>query len=400
MTASHLQGPSVTLGYVPGTTGGSNPEAGPSAEFQGSTVVDVRFPVHPGMTGLGHVKAFTNYNWNCLQDAQPQALSATQVGTIAASSVVPAGGTLFNVPGLASTNNSNARAVNVPLVPFGRGLSAANRVSVMTLDPNHTKVTTSVGSKTVTIPAGSDARLLTKGQYICIPGALTATTCLVARVVNMALNSIGAGTLTLDTAAGAVVTNGPLMLMDMTGASVVPFFYQGAVAPFDPHGTVARALTFTSNNVADTGYSVTVNGYDAFGNAMSENTSITANAAVTGRKAFKHITTVNLVKSGGGTLAGTITIGTSDIFGMSMKMESWEYMNVYWAATYINASTGWTAGDATTATLFTGDTRGTYAVQSASDGSKRLAVFMTVPARQALYATWDNYQSLYGVPQA
>jgi hypothetical protein len=397
MTATHNQGPMIAYGYTPGT-GGSNPEAGPSADYQGSSILDVRFPYQPGNSGIGHVKAFLNYAYACMVDAIPATATAGAVATIPAASVVPAGGTLTPATGMQTTNSGVLRAVNIPLVPYGRGLSVANRVSVTTLDPGHTKVTTSVSSRTVTIPAGSDARLVKPGQYVCIPGAAGTGIALIARVISKTLAEAGNGTMVLDTAASAVVTAGPLMLMDMAGISVIPHFYAGAVAEFDPHSTLTRCLVYTSNNVGDTGYSVTAVGYDAIGNLMTETVAITANGTVTGRKAFKHILRFDLLKTGGGTLTGTIAIGTSDTFGFNLKSEAWEYVNLYWAGAYASVSTGYTAGDATDpSTAASNDTRGTYTVQSASNGTNRLAIFMSLPARQALASTWDDPSTMHGV---
>lgn len=398
MTATHNAGPMISFGYVPGS-GGSNPEAGPSADYQASSILDARYPYQPGSTRIGHVKAFLNYAYACLVDAAPQVLTVNAIISQALGAVVPAGGSLAIA--LQSTNSGLIRAVNVPLVPYGQQLSVGNRKSVLTIDPAHTKVTTANGSKTVTIPAGSDARLVTPGQYIAIPGGAGTGICLVARVISKNLNADGSGTMLLDTAASAVVTNGPLMLMDLNGVSVVPWVYAGAVAEFDPHAAIARVLTYASSSASDTGYSVTTVGYDHALNPMSETVALTAGGSVNGRKAFKHILSATLNKTGGGTTVGTVQVGTSDTFGFNMKSESWEYVNLFFAGAFVSASTGWVAADGTTAnTTTTGDTRGLYTVQAASDGTKRLAIFTSIPMRQALATSWDDPTPLFGVPQA
>ena len=308
---------------------------------------------------------------------------------------------------LASTNqispgtNGN-RAVNVPVVPFGQQLSQANAVNCLAIDPAHTVGTTSTSSAVVT--SVGDNRVITPGQWVCIPGGAGGTSALLARVVS---KSFSASTITLDRIPGAALSGAPIMLMEWrnqndnaTGASVLPYYYAGAVAEMDPHGAVGRVLTVTSNNAGDTGYSVTLTSYDAFGVLMRETISVSANATATGKKAHKYVVSATLNKSGGGTPAGTISIGTSDIFGLNIKNELWEYMNVFWAGSFASASTGWTVADTATATATTGDVRGTYAVQSsATDGVRRLAMFMSLPARQLLSSTYDDYISLYGVPQ-
>ena len=397
MTASHAAGPAVTFGNAKGIE--SNPEAGPNVDYQGSAVMDVRYPYQPGMTGRGHVRAFLNHAYVCLLDATPQALAATQVLSLSLGAVVPAGGTLA-IPTQA-TNNGLGRGINVPLVPFGQAPNAANVKTVLTIDPAHTTCQTTSGSAVVTIPAGGDARMIQAGQFVCIPGAAGGVLPLIARVVRKTLLVNGTGTLTLDRAAGATINPAPLMLMDLNGISVVPFVYAGADGLFDTRGTVSRVLTYASSSASDTGYSVTTVGYDAALNLMSETVNLTAGGSVNGRKAFKHILSCTLNKAGGGTTVGTVTIGTSDIFGLNMRGELWEYFNIFYAGAFVSASTGYTAGDSTTAnTTSTTDVRGTYAVQSASNGTNRLAIFLNLPTQQIIAATWDDPTPLFGVAQA
>lgn len=397
MTATHNAGPLYTFG-ASGAPIGRNPDAGPSGFFQGIGFPDVRNTYHPGATGPGHFRSLFMDAVARIVDCVPTAPSATLISSTALGAVVPAGGSLPIV--LQSTDSGTARAVNVPIVPFGRQQTVQNRVSALSIEPAHTKCTTSNGSATVTIPAGSDARLVALSQFVCIPGGAGAGVPLVARVIRKALNSAGAGTITLDTPASAVVTAGPLMLMDFNGAGVVPWAVLGSSAMWDPHGSVARVLSYTSGNASDTGYSVTTVGYDAALNPVSETVALTANATVNGRKAFKYVVSQTLLKTGGGTTAGAITVGVADIFGFPTKVESFNDLVLRYNGTLLTASTGFTAADGTTADVTTtGDVRGLYAVQSATDGSKRLVVTHQIPLRQ-MVATHADATPLFGVAQA
>ena len=426
MTATHNAGPVGTFGWVPNTsgltsasglntaTGGSNPDAGPNFDYQGSSVVDVRYPYMPGRTGLGQVTAALNYAYACMADCVPS-IKNTAIVAAAQTPVVPVGGSVAMT--LASTNqispatNGN-RAVNVPLVPFGSALRPANAVSCLCLDPGHTVGTTTSGSATVA--SVGDIRLITPGQYVGLPGAGGTGVTLIARVLSKTYStssSSGAGSILLDTAASASVSAGPIMLMEWRspndttgGSSVVPWYYAGSTALMDPHYVPGRCLTVTNNNAGDTGYSISVTGYDIFGVAMTESINVSANATATGAKAWKYITGVSLVKSGGGTPTGTISVGTSDTFGFAMKSEKWEYMNIYFAGAFISTSTGWTtAVNTKPATSSTGDVRGTYALQSASTGSAStgtMAFFMSLPARQLIASSYNDATPLFGVAQA
>ena len=97
-----------------------------------------------------------------------------------------------------------------------------------------------------------------------------------------------------------------------------------------------------------------------------------AGLTVTSKKAFKWITSV--VPSG--TNAGTVSVGTADIFEFPLHGVAFHDTTIYWNEGLISANAGYTAPDATTpSTNLTGSPRGTYATQSASDGVKLLACY-------------------------
>jgi len=392
MTATHETGPAIIIGYTPGT-GGSNPEAGPSATYMADSILDPRWPVNPGATGLGHVKGFLNHPYPTLVDAVPATLSATQVcPALAATTAIAVAAQTFPMQ---TTNSGLARAVNIPVPTFGRQVIAANNTSCMALDPGHTIGTTAVGSKVVS--SVGDTRMLAPGQFVGIPGALSATTMLVARVLSRTVNS-----LTLDTAAGAVVTGGPILVLDPTGTGVWPGINAGAVQLFDPCSTLSRAVSVVAGT-SDGGYVVTVTGFDCFLNPMSEQITSVAASTANGKKAFKYISGVTVARgAGGATVTTSLSVGTTDIFGFNLRVEKYEYCNIQWNGGTITSNTGLVTGLslATASTATTGDVRGTYAVQSASDGSKRFAVMMSVPMQQLIASTYADYSSLFGQAQA
>lgn len=164
-----------------------------------------------------------------------------------------------------------------------------------------------------------------------------------------------------------------------------------AISIYDPTKTSARNVRITSGG-NDSGITFTVAGYDVYGYAMTE-TITGANAGVAaGAKTFKFITGVTHT----GTVAGTVTIGTGDVYGFPIRADTLGYIDVVWNAALITATTGFTAAVTTSpATATTGDVRGTYAVQSASDGTKRLQVFITPSV-----ANLGSITGLFGVTQA
>jgi hypothetical protein len=396
MTATHNQGPAVIAGYYPGS-GGSNPEAGPSATNQCDSLINPAYVNNPGMTGLGHVKGWFNHPYPTLVDAVPVAKNAALVATLASGGVVPAALPL-NIP--LTVTAASGRAFNVPLVPYGQTIKPANAVNVTVIEPGHTIGTATAASNVLT--AVSDTRLLIPynlnglGQYIGVVGAGSGSTTIIARVVSKT-----ATTVTLDQPMPVTVAGAPIIIMDPTGSAVSPFVTAGAVAEMDLYSALARVLSVTTVG-ADVGYIVTIVGYDLYMQPMTEAITTTSTATVNGKKAFKYVQSISVSKAGGGTTAANITIGTTDIFGFSIRSEAWEYMSVFYAGAFVSTNTGWTPGltYGTPSTASTADVRGTYAVQSAANGTNRLAIFTSIPMRQVVDATYANYSSLLGQAQA
>lgn len=141
------------------------------------------------------------------------------------------------------------------------------------------------------------------------------------------------------------------------------------------------------------GGNITVRGWDIYGYPMSQTIAATAGATtVASLKAFKFIGSITPAFSD----AHNYTVGTTDVFGLPLKASFFHEALFWWNSTLITANTGFVAADATSpATATTGDVRGTYAVQSASDGTKRLAA--NISPSQATIATAAG---LFGVTQA
>jgi hypothetical protein len=137
-----------------------------------------------------------------------------------------------------------------------------------------------------------------------------------------------------------------------------------------------------------------VKGYDCYGFAMSQLITVAAGAnTVNSTKAFKIITSVTPQFSD----AHNYSVGTADIFGFGILATYFGDVSVNWDSAAITANTGFTAADTTTpATTTTGDVRGTYAVQSASDGTKRL-IISVAPTLSALLT--NPTTGLFGQPQ-
>ena len=212
------------------------------------------------------------------------------------------------------------------------------------------------------------------------------------------VSSSGAGVLVLSAAAPAVfplqatpqVTAGicidslPTLASFGSGGNVNTSFYNRAT-------NVGRAVSVTGV-ASGSGGTVTIKGLDAYGYPQTQTITLAAGAnTVNTTKTFKVITSV----TPNFTDTHTLSVGTADIFGFGILASFFGDVTITWNNTQITGSTGFVAADTTSpATATTRDVRGTYAVQSASDGTKRLMMKVT-PSLMAILA--NPTTGLFGV---
>lgn len=223
-----------------------------------------------------------------------------------------------------------------------------------------------------------------------VPSAISTTAIAAAQVPVAAtpltlVSATGAGitvttTATVVWASGNTVPVGALAIDGLPGLVALGNLNQLStgttrLSAYDPTKAIARTVAIHSVGV-DTSATFTVAGYDLYGYPQTETITGGSGATVTGKKSFKFITSITPA----GTLSGSnVSAGQSDVYGLPFYTTNWgAYASIFWNNAAIAANTGFVAGDATSpATSTTGDVRGTYAVQSASDGTKRLQVVLT-----------------------
>lgn len=130
-------------------------------------------------------------------------------------------------------------------------------------------------------------------------------------------------------------------------------------------------------NCSTTARAFTVNGYDYYGQAMSEVITVTvAGTAVTGKKAFYQVSTATIAGS-----ATAVLIGTSDVLGLPVRVFNVAYLASVKSNNTLAQDAGtFVAADTVTATNATGDVRGTYTPATASDGIVRTVAGILLPA--------------------
>jgi hypothetical protein len=374
-------GPNVTTGNLD-TSQVHDADIGPNVDYQGSGLLDPRFVGSVGAAPGSKVYAVYTNPFIAMVDAIPQAIG---VGRIAAAQNI----TNATAMTLVSAQGAGV-SPNMPVVPLGSQVSSANVVKALVLDFGFSTGNTTATSASVTIPAGA-SKFYTPGQKIAISGAgASANNPLLTSVV-----SVSGTTLVVKDVAGQTVSNAQIGTLDLTGTQIWPYIYAGGVACYDPTQGLARCVSITGA-ASNAGSTFTVKGYDIYNQPMTEAITVGAGVttAVNGKKAWKSIVSV----TPNSTDAHNYSVDTTDIFGLAVRSDFWEYMNVYYNGAFVSVSTGWTVVDTTTpATTTTGDVRGTYAVQSASNGTKRLAAFTSLPIYNAIGANNLNTVTLFGV---
>lgn len=188
---------------------------------------------------------------------------------------------------------------------------------------------------------------------------------------------------------GNVVPSGALVIDATPG--LVLYGTQQSIGIADPTKSVQRAISFTGAS-SGAGGTVKVVGYDIWGNLIHETVTVTSGATTSNsNKTYKFITSVTPQFTDTHTLA----VGTADVFGFPLRVDTFGYVRIFWDATVETSSTGFTGAVSTTGTATSSDIRGKYALQSdASDGTKRMTVFIAVSA-----ANISSNAGLFGVAQ-
>jgi hypothetical protein len=190
----------------------------------------------------------------------------------------------------------------------------------------------------------------------------------------------------LSQASGVVIDGLPSVHAFGSGGNFQTGFYN--------RGTYVGRGVSISGVGSGAGGTFTVAGLDIYGYPLTQLVTVAPGAnTVNTLKTFKAVLSV----TPNFTDAHNYSVGTADIYGFGILATYYGDVDINWNSALITANTGFVTADVTTpATNATGDVRGTYAVQSASDGTKRLimAVAPTIGSIQTNPTT-----GLFGQPQ-
>ncbi len=160
---------------------------------------------------------------------------------------------------------------------------------------------------------------------------------------------------------------GALTLTAGTSVKSVTNTYGQTVLQLD----CARAVSITLVT-GGTPRAYTVSGYDYYGQPMTEQITTVAAATTSGKKAFYQI--LSVTGAGGGSTTA-VTVGTTDILGLPVRVVDAGYLvGLGWANASTRATVTFAQADTATATNITGDVRGTVVPSSSTNGTSRLVV--------------------------
>lgn len=181
-------------------------------------------------------------------------------------------------------------------------------------------------------------------------------------------------------------TNIAALQAPTSGVAMVLTAGAGIAAGINADGTpvlildVPRCVSLSSGSNLS-GVNFLVSGYDEYGQKMTQLVTGPNNSTVTTKKAFKQISS----SVPQGTSALTVSVGTSDIFGLNYLIDdAGDIISVKWANVLAQNAGTLVNGDQTTpATNLTGDVRGTYAQSgAASNGLNHLTICIHLDSGQ------------------
>ena len=405
MSQTAEQGPLITFGQA--VQNDTNPDAGPSAWYQGDMILDPRtkYTYQPGEPAT----AGQTWGWYTggpvvLVDQAPSTASTTNIAN-AATPVAGTPLTLVSASGSGITIGcSVVNALTGVLVTglLGIDVSAARTVTG-TFTNGSPKITDSLPTM-LGVQVGDRVTLTTSGT-LPTPFA-TATTYYVNAIAAgelmlaatpggppISATSAGSGTQTLNVTATQSYYNGPMPSQPQVvfgqGGSGFGGGQGGPMTAWNPAWAIRRCIIFT-NNGNDTSGTYTIAGFDEYGFPMTQTVTGPSTSTVTTTKAFKYIASVTPA----GTInSTTLSVGTTDTYGLALRVDLQPYVQAFFNGAP-QASGGatlvLTAADIQTATATSGDVRGTVSGSSITgNGSSRLTLVW--------YPQTDNMNSTVGL---
>jgi hypothetical protein len=368
-----VTGPLIVFGQAPFLD--YNPELGPSLFYGGVGLIDQRTNTayEPGQNSGNIVGGWLGVDRIVTTVFTPSTLAANNI----AASQTPVSGTALTL--VSSSGAGVTVGAQITSASTGTRLTGLLLIDALTASSASSTI-----SGNVFTTGGSVTGTFTTGSVLTGTGVVAGTT-----IIQPITGLGGAGAYLVDTPQTVSSTT----IAGTTGTYGIPrvtFGQAGTIQLYNPLCMLGRNFRITTA-AGDTAVYTAV-GCDTYGYPLTE--SVTANGATTvsGKKAFKYFSSITPV----GTVGATVTVGTGDVYGFPLLSGSFSDVSISWAGAAITSATGYTAAVTTSpATSATGDVRGTYATQSASNGSNQLIVVQSPSVVNV-----GSLTGLFGVTQA
>jgi hypothetical protein len=381
MTAVHNAGPYICWGGV----ADNNPHTAPSVYFGGTILYDPR-TYYGYQVGRAKLRGGW-YNTSFVQSVN--AIPMTKSATIIAAAQHAVSGTPLT---LASSNVDGLAVVSGGIT---RADTGAQTSSVLKIDPLVASVTANLtlGSNIMTVTAVGGGGGHCYNQ-LCAGMVLTDATTAGNLPTGVTITGWNAnqqgtgggllGTYLLSAAALATATGDTVTGLFTAGLSTIGFGPESSINVFNPGDMSSRTLLYTASSASGVGGPITTRGFDVYGYPITETVTIAPGTALTiaGTKAFKYV----LSSTPGFTDATyNYSVGTNDVVGLPFRSDGFQLgglpadVSLVFNAAAIAATTGYLAAVLLTPTASTGDPRGTYALQTASNGTLRLVAVQAPP---------------------
>ena len=226
-------------------------------------------------------------------------------------------------------------------------------------------------------PGGTGLNVFFPGMVLSGTSVVTGTT-----ITSFGTGTGGVGTYNISTPPSAAISGGTITGIATGPVNSVAYGDSKTVNLWNPSTLLARAVSVVSTT-AQVVSTFTVRGFDIYGFPMTEVITLSGTVAGTtaGKKAFKYILSVTPNTTDG---TNTYAIATTDIIGFPLRSDTFQVgaesdISIMSNNAAVASATGYTAAVLTTPTSATGDVRGTFALQTPSNGTLRLIFTQTPP---------------------
>jgi hypothetical protein len=394
MTISAWQGPIISFGQT--NPPDYNPSAASSLFWAGTALLDPR-PQFNYDTGAGVSSGVYGWAGDSTSIISLYGVPQTKTTNLLAAAQHTTNGTAMTLASAAATGLN----VGVTVARIDTGV---NVTGLLEIDPLVISCTANVtsGSNILTVTAmgtGTAYHPLGLTPNVVLTDSTHASAIPTGTyITGFVSGGGGIGTYTMSANAASSQTGDTVTGILTATPHAQAFGQDGTVRLWNPAAMLSRVLIVTASSASAATTTFTINGLDVYGQPMTEQIVVTPASATTttGLKAWKWIKSITPNATDA---TYNWSVGTTDLVGLPIRSDNFQTgavldLSLMMNNALITATTGYVAAVKTTATATTGDVRGTYSLQTSSNGTLLVAA-----THAPLTPNLNSAIGLYGVPQ-